>query len=584
MLRFRHLPFVLLVPFGVATLSDVRPSRAGDAPAVVAAGPIEVPRLDGIVGAPSPDLMPPPIVAAPSPAAAVETAKPDVVAAPPVAPAFALQAELAERIGREKSAAVAKDDREAALKFYEARQGAPVWLTEAGFTAKADALLAEIAKAGDYGLVADAFKLPAAPAAGASRADLADAEAGLTLAALKYARHARGGRVDPGALSRFIDRKAQLLPAAQVLETLATAAAPDAALRGFHPKNPQFEKLRQKYLVAKAGGTVLETPAPVVVAEPAKGKKAVASAAPKARAPAQTERKILANMEMWRWMPDLGNYYIQPNIPEFLVRVVKDGKVIHTERIVTGKPETMTPIFSDEMRLVVFKPFWNVPESIKFKELQPQLLRSGDSLARAGLKAEINGRVVDPRSVDWIDVDMRQVHIFQPPGEGNALGRVKFRFPNKHDVYLHDTPSKGLFANASRAYSHGCVRVRDPLKLAEVLLGNDRNMSRDEIDRLANKGPENNELKLAAPVPIHLTYFTAWVDDDGKLQTAADIYGHENRVHMGLEGKAHLIAQNREEKFSPPSQDERRRFAEARRQKQEQANPVENFMKSIFNF
>jgi murein L,D-transpeptidase YcbB/YkuD len=177
---------------------------------------------------------------------------------------------------------------------------------------------------------------------------------------------------------------------------------------------------------------------------------------------------------------------------------------------------------------------------------------------------------------------MRQVHVFQPPGDANALGRVKFLFPNKHDVYLHDTPSKGLFASTSRAFSHGCVRVRDPLKLAEVILAADKNMSRVEIDKLANSGPENNEVKLGAPIPIHLTYFTASVDDEGKLHLYNDVYGHEQRVHLGLEGKTHLIVQPREEKFTPPSAEERRRYAEQRQQKQ--ATPVENFFKGIFNF
>jgi L,D-transpeptidase YcbB len=568
---------------------------------------IEIPRLEGIVGAPSPDLVPPPssypaaiaapvdVIAPPESAKATppepssntatvtEPAKPvepTKVAEPaPTPPAFALATELSDRVTRDKTPGVTKDDREAALKFYDARQGAPVWVTESGLSAKAQGLISEIGKASDYGLAADAFKLPATISAGASKSELADAEATLTFAALKYARHARGGRMDPTALSKAIDRKAQLLPPAKVLETLATASAPDAALRGLHPQHPQFEKLRQMYLAAKAGQNLVEP-----LAAPADDGKSKKTAAPKLLSPAAVERKLLANLEMYRWMPEFGRYYIQPNIPEFMVRVVKDGQVIHAERIVTGKTETMTPTFSDAMSLVVFKPFWNVPESIKVKELQPQLLRSRSALSKAGLRAEINGRPVDPNEVDWGDVDMRQVHIFQPPGDANALGRVKFRFPNKHDVYLHDTPSKSLFANSVRAYSHGCVRVRDPMKLAEVILGGDKKMSRADMERLATSGPDNNEIKLNTPVPIHLTYFTASVDDAGKLHLVSDIYGHENRVQLGIEGKTHLIAQPKEEKYTPPSAEDRRRFAETRRQQKQEINPLENFMKSIFNF
>lgn len=543
---------------------------------------IEVPRVDGIVGTPSPDLLPPPATAstantAPAPATEAKAAEP--------APAFALATELAERIAKDKTAA-AREDRDAALKFYEARKGTPVWVSEAGLTPSAQALIAEIGKAADYGLVADAFKLPAALPANASRTELADTEAGLTLAALKYARHARGGRMDPAALSRAIDRKAQLLPPAKVLEELAASKTPDDTLRHFHPQNPQFEKLRQKYLALKNGLPVVDAPPPppVEVAD-AKGKSRKSAGTPVAKtlSPAALEKKLLANMEMWRWMPEMGGTYINPNIPEYTVSVWRDGKLIHKERIVTGKPDTMTPIFSDNMRLIVFKPFWNVPESIKYKELQPGLLKGTGSLERAGLRAEINGRVVDSSQVDWVGVDMRQVHIFQPPGHGNALGQVKFLFPNRHDVYLHDTPTKHLFAQSVRAYSHGCMRVRDPLKLAEIILSNDKGWTRAQVDKQANSGPDNTEIKLTTPIPIHITYFTAWVDDDGKLQTVADIYGHEARVHLGIEGKTNLIAQSRgDDGYKPMSIEERRRYAQQYQKKS--SDPVGDWVKSVFSF
>ena len=562
-----------------ATPAQVADTAAPAAPAVItpAAATIEVPTSLGIIGAPSPDLLPPPA----APAATQANAAP--ITTPPEAPAPAVVA-VAERIAKDKTAAVAREDRDAALKFYETRKGAPVWVTDAGLTPAAQALITELGKAGDYGLTADAFKTPAPLASGASRAELADAEATLMLSALKYARFARGGRMDPTALSRAIDRKAQLLAPAKVLEDLASSDKPDATLRRYHPQNPQFEKLRLKYVALRSGQSVVDAPAPAPVAEETKGKTKKAAGTPVAKvmSPAALERKLLANMEMWRWMPEMGNTYIQPNVPEFTVSVVRDGKLIHKERIVTGKPDKMTPIFSDSMQLVVFKPFWNVPESIKYQELQPGLLSGNGSLERAGLRAEINGRVVDSKSVDWVDVDMRQVHIFQPPGEANALGRVKFLFPNKHDVYLHDTPSKSLFNQSVRAYSHGCMRVRDPLKLAEVILSNDKGWTRAQVDKQATSGPDNTEIKLTTPIPVHITYFTAWVDDDGKLQTVADIYGHENRIQLGLEGKINLIAQQREDRYTPPSAEERRRYA-AQHQKKS-SDPVGEWVKSVFNF
>ncbi len=186
---------------------------------------------------------------------------------------------------------------------------------------------------------------------------------------------------------------------------------------------------------------------------------------------AQIER-VLVNMERWRWLPsDLGGLYIWNNIPEFLTRVMKDGAPIFEERIVVGKPKTPTPIFSDVMEYVEFHPFWNVPDSIKQNELLPGLMSGRDPLARQGLVAKYKGRTVDPYSVDWSTVDIKRFHIYQPPGRGNALGIIKFMFPNKHDVYMHDTPSKSLFNASVRAFSHGCMRVRNPLKFAEVVLG-----------------------------------------------------------------------------------------------------------------
>ncbi len=173
---------------------------------------------------------------------------------------------------------------------------------------------------------------------------------------------------------------------------------------------------------------------------------------------------------------------------------------------------------------------------------------------------------------------MRAFHIFQPPGNSNALGQVKFLFPNKHDVYMHDTPSKSLFNQNVRAYSHGCMRVRDPLKFAEMLLGDDQGWPMSRVVQMANSGPQNNEVRLKRRVPIHVTYFTTWVDDDGKLKNFTDIYGHENRIQLGLEGKAHLIAQPREEKYVPP------RFGQPGVRFVQKSSPVENWIKNIFNF
>ena len=178
-----------------------------------------------------------------------------------------------------------------------------------------------------------------------------------------------------------------------------------------------------------------------------------------------------------------------------------------------------------------------VPNSIKVKELLPSLLRGGSALRRQGLRVAYGGREIRPGSVDWSRKDIRNFHIFQPPGRRNALGQVKFLFPNKHAVYMHDTPTKHLFRERRRAFSHGCMRVRNPLKFAEVLLKQDRGWNRARIEALAASGPENNRVSLRNSIPVHVTYFTARVSPLGEVALYDDIYGHENRIQAGLDGK-----------------------------------------------
>ena len=575
------------------------------APAAVATTPAEtLPAPVGINWPPqAPSFSPTATAAEPKPEAEkpVEAAKappaadvvpPSAVALPQTAPtidvpkvaAFTLGDDLVARLKALKPAdAKARADRDAAVKVYEARQGAPVWVDDAGFTSGALALMTEIKGADSYGLQASAFKLPTETWTSGTKptpSQLIEAETGLSLAALHYARHARGDRIDPTSLSKLIDRKAQVYEPASVLAELAGATKPDAYLRALHPSHPQFERLRLKYLAVRTGQSLVIANAPPPPAPDAKPKKGLVQPAPLSNA--QMERKLLANMEMWRWMPAVGDTYIQNNIPEFTTRLVRDNKTVHLERIVTGTANTPTPIFSDAMSIVVFKPFWNVPESIKWKELQPQLARYPGSLAKAGLKASYNGREIDPATVDWTTTDLRAFHVFQPPGAGNALGVVKFLFPNRHDVYMHDTPQKPLFENASRAFSHGCMRLRDPLKFAELLLGHDKGMTRAQVNQLAASGPDNNEIRLNKKIPIHITYFTAWVDDDGGLKTFSDVYSHELKVHLGLEGKTHLIVQPLIERERPPPRNAAVAFREQRQKSG--GDQFGNWIKNVFNF
>lgn len=469
-------------------------------------------------------------------------------AAPPVAEAAPqlppLSPELAALLGATAARLPAgeQQDRAALARFYEARRSDFLWVTGNGFTASAQAAIAELGQADAWGLDAAAFAVKS-PAPGASAAEQAEAEVALSLAILKYARHARGGRTDPVSLSRYFDRKPALLPPEQVIEEAARSADVDIYLRSLHPRHHEFHALRQKYLEARRAPP--PPPAPIAQAPKDPKKKAAAPAAP----PPSNARRILVNMEQWRWMPeDLGDYYVWVNIPEFMIRVVSNGRVIHAERVIVGKPNTQTPIFSDEMEQVIFHPFWGVPNSIKKNELLPSLARGNTGiLEKHHLRVSQRGRDVDPASVDWAKADMRQFHVYQPPGSANVLGVVKFRFPNKHDVYMHDTPTKNLFNAAVRTFSHGCMRVRDPVRLAELLLGEDKGWPASRVAAAVGGTRQDVHVNLTRRFPVHITYFTASVEDDGKLKLHGDIYGHENRIGLGIDGKAHLIVREKEE-------------------------------------
>lgn len=247
--------------------------------------------------------------------------------------------------------------------------------------------------------------------------------------------------------------------------------------------------------------------------------------------------QIAVNMEQARWRNrPLGLRHILVNIPDFHVDIVENGKIAFRSPVVVGTTRHQTPEFSDEMTHMVVNPRWNVPYSIATEELLPKLV--GDPYALQARNIHVyasSGGRVDPSSVNWgqFGRDYFPFRMAQASGRGNALGDVKFMFPNKHAVYLHDTPAKSLFSKEVRAFSHGCVRVAKPVELAEALLG------RQESDPLARfqtlrgrRGEQYENLKTA--VPVHIVYRTAWVDADGVLQLRRDIYGRDRRVAAAL--------------------------------------------------
>jgi len=238
---------------------------------------------------------------------------------------------------------------------------------------------------------------------------------------------------------------------------------------------------------------------------------------------------ILANMERWRWLPrDLGKTHVIVNIPEYQLRVFNDGAQVWTTRIVVGKPHLQTPILAASMKYITVNPTWNVPPSIVQNEYLPALAQDPTVLSRMGLRVEYNRD--------------GSIHISQPPGDGNALGRVRFNFPNKFLVYQHDTPDKHLFAHDQRAYSHGCMRVQDPPKYAEVLLNIVRPNEGWTADKIRKMyGSSERDIPFPTHIPVYLTYQTAFVDDGGKLQTRSDVYSLDSRVISAMKNERGMI-------------------------------------------
>jgi len=239
--------------------------------------------------------------------------------------------------------------------------------------------------------------------------------------------------------------------------------------------------------------------------------------------------QIQLNLERWRWLPrNLGDRHIVVNIPEYRLEVWEGDRVALTMRVVVGKQDTPTPIFGDEMTYLVFSPYWNVPPNIAKSETLPEILADPGFLRRTNMEVlDVTGQPVDPMSIDL--GDPAKYRFRQRPGADNSLGRVKFMFPNQYNVYLHDTPSESLFARASRSFSHGCVRVEQPLALAAYVLRDQPEWTKERIEA-AMQSEEERTVKLRAAIPVYLGYWTARVGADGVMQFRKDIYGIDARL------------------------------------------------------
>jgi murein L,D-transpeptidase YcbB/YkuD len=235
---------------------------------------------------------------------------------------------------------------------------------------------------------------------------------------------------------------------------------------------------------------------------------------------------IRMNMERWRWTPhDLGDRYILVNVPAYTLQVMENDRPVLSMRTIVGDPEHQTPLFSDEMTYVVFSPYWNIPPNILREETLPRVARDPDFLRRNNIEVVGTGGEgdeVDLQSIDWSDDSVtRHLRFRQRPGGDNALGLVKFIFPNHFDVYLHDTPADRLFFKDTRALSHGCVRIEDPIAMAKYVMRDQPEWTETKIRAAMSAGREQ-VVKLKRPLPVHIGYWTAWVEPDGKTVTYTD--------------------------------------------------------------
>jgi murein L,D-transpeptidase YcbB/YkuD len=469
-----------------------------------------------------------------------------------------------------------KAERSAVEKFYTSREYAPLWTQAGALTESGKGVIARLKDAASEGLNASDYPVPDFAAATTPDA-LAEAELKLTASVLDYARQAQSGRMHWSQVSGDISYPEHPTDPNEVLTNVTTAKDASAALEGYNPPHKLYRELKAKLaeLRGQGNGPAIQiAEGPALKFAPARSKKQPAVEMEDPRVPqlraklgitenaddihydakvAEAVRKfqegvelkptgilddrtvkainspkrdkqidtVIVNMERWRWLPRqlgapaIGNAYVILNIPDYTLKVMQNGAQVWTTKVVTGQPGIhATPLLTETMKFITVNPTWNVPPSIIYNEYLPALQQDPTVLQRMGLKLD--------RAPDG------SIHISQPPGEANALGRIRFNFPNKFLVYQHDTPNKELFAKEDRAFSHGCMRVQNPDQYAATLLGITAPNEHYTPDRIRSMyGHSEIDIKFPTPIPVNITYQTAFVDDAGKLQFRKDVYGRD---------------------------------------------------------
>jgi L,D-transpeptidase YcbB len=469
-----------------------------------------------------------------------------------------------------------KAERTAAEKFYAAREFAPLWTQGGAVTESGKGVIARLKDAASDGLNASDYPVPDFAAA-TTPDQLAEADLKLTASMLDYARQAQSGRFHWSQVSADIQFPDHPTDPSEVLTNVTIAKDASAALAGYNPPHKLYRELKAKLaeLRGQGDGPMIQiAEGPTLKFTPARNKKQPAVEMEDARVPQlraklgitenaddtrydakvaeavrrfqdgaelkptgilddrtvkalnspKRDRKIdtvIVNMERWRWLPrqlgaaSLGDAYVILNIPDYTLKVMRNGAPIWNTKVVTGQPGIhATPLLTETMKFITVNPTWNVPPSIIYNEYLPALQQDPTVLQRMGLRLEY--------------ARDGSIHISQPPGEANALGRIRFNFPNKFLVYQHDTPDKNLFAKEERAFSHGCMRVQNPDQYASILLNITMPNEHYTTDKIRSMyGHSEIDIKFPTPIPVNITYQTAFVDETDKLQIRKDLYNRD---------------------------------------------------------
>ncbi len=511
------------------------------------------------------------------------------------ASALSLREAIQARIDSGEGGGLGDDDDERMLRvhdFYRERNFEPVWTTDGGATQKARTLAKLLHAAGDEALHPNTYRADVLDdlISASDSETLSGLELVLSKALIDYGRDLGSGTVVPNRVNKdvFVFPKG---PTPEGL--LARAASTDdinALVASLKPQTANYERLKAKLAEFRAWaqrggwGTVpkgptlkpgmeqervialrqrmiagLDLPAKKAAQSKASGivydpilveavkhfqyrhgidQDGVVGPATLAsiNTPIETRiRQMEVNMERRRWMEDdLGRRYIFVNLADQFLKVVSNGKTVHTARTVVGKTYHSTPVFSKKMKYIVINPYWNVPSSIARREYLPKLRQDAGYLLRQNIHVLRGGSRIDPYSVNWnaISPAAFPFRLRQDPGTKNALGRIKFMFPNRFNVYIHDTPAKSLFSKSKRVFSHGCIRVENPPELAEVLL-KEQGWSLNKVNS-AIAARKKRVVNLKEPIPVHITYLTAWVNKDGSTHFREDVYGRDKRLAAAL--------------------------------------------------